>query len=354
MNRWQAAMTIGIALSWSAGAAAQAPVTHAQLQAVNADGSSAWEETFPFTIQGVILNDPEEMLDVSFNPTAQLPPEGGQYQMFIQALTEGDRGGTALYMAQRSPPFIGDAYDEPTWTSEVQRVTVDANGRTFRKGDLVEVLARKAIFFNGKRNINEAHRTTVSNNFDITRVRANVGLPQAEPITLADLKDADDSAIFDATRATGGEKYQGMRVRLDGIRLADTTGWGQTAWTDRVCMAADDTGRSLLLRLPRTDLGPVRATSTWFSAVGILNQEDSSTNGYELFVQEIGPVLKVGTGLTGGTSVVFPEDYEGYVVQYSDDGLGTWTNLDATPVRMIMVEDDGASLNRTYRLRQVD
>lgn len=352
MNRWRAAIAIVTVLSWSAGAPAQTAVTHAQLQDVNADGSSAWMETFPFTIQGVIVNDPEEMLDTAFNPEAASPATGGQYQMFSQAVAEGDRGGTALYMAQYS--FLGDHYDEPTWTSEVQRVMLDSNGRTFRKGDLVEVLARKAVFYNGKRNINEAHRTLEANNFDITLVQANAGLPPVEVMTLTDLKRADDSAIFDATRATGGEKYQGMRVRLDGIRLADTTGWGQMAWADRVCTAVDDTGRSLVLRLPRTDMGPVPATSSWFSAVGILNQEGSSTNGYELFVQEIGPVLKVGAGLTGGTAVMFPEDYDGYVVQYSDDGLGTWTDLDATPARMIMVEDDGASSNRTYRLRKGD
>ncbi|MDY0149948.1 MAG: hypothetical protein RBT03_07675 [Kiritimatiellia bacterium] len=352
MKRWQTAMSIAIGLSWSAGAAAQTPVTHAQLQAVNGDGYRAWVETLPFTIQGVIVNDPEEMLDISFNPEATTTPTGGQYQMFIQGVAEGDRGGTALYMGQRSK--LGDHYAEPTWTSEVQRVMVDSNGRKFRKGDHVEVRARKALFYNGKLNINEAHRTTVSNNFDITLVQANVGLPLAEAITLADIKNADDSAIFDATRATGGEHWQGMRVRLDGIRLADTNGWGKTNWEDRVCTAVDDTGRSLLLRLPRTDLGPVQATSTWFSAVGILNQEGSWTNGYELFVQEIGPELKVGAGMTGGTSVVFPEDYDGYVVQYSDGGPGTWTNLDATPVRMIVVEDDAASPNRSYRLRRVD
>jgi hypothetical protein len=62
----------------------------------------------------------------------------------------------------------------------------------------VEVTARKAIFYNGKFNINEVHRTLEENNFDMALVQANVGLPPAEAITLADLKNPDDSAIFDA------------------------------------------------------------------------------------------------------------------------------------------------------------
>lgn len=359
MKRRVAAIGLLAVLGWSTGALAQTTVTHWELQAVNGDGTSAWTETFPFTIQGVILNDPEEMLDPAFNPDATAEGRtGGQYQMFIQAVATGDRGGSALYMAQNYEaigPWIPSGNDYGAdWTNEMQRVMVDGNGRKFRKGDLVEVTARKALFYNGKRNINEAHRTTVSNDFDIVLVQANVGLPPAEAITLADLKHPDDSAIFDDTRTTGGEHWQGMRVRLDGIRLTDTNGWGQSAWADRVCTAADDTGRTLPLRMPRTDLGDAPATSTWFSAVGILNQENSPTNGYELFVQEIGPVLHVAKGLNGGVAVAFSGDYEGYVVEYSDNGLHTWTNLDATPVRMILVEDDGVSSNRVYRLRKID
>ena len=150
-------------------------VTHAELQAVTEEGKSAWEEIFPFTIRGVILNDPEEMLPLAFNPEATGPSTGGQYQMFIQAVAAGDRGGTALYMAQRS--FLsGQNYDEAGWLSEMQRVRFDENGRRFRKGDLVEVTARKALFYNGKRNINEAHRIDPNNNFDVALVKPNVGL----------------------------------------------------------------------------------------------------------------------------------------------------------------------------------
>ena len=329
-------------------------VSHWELQAVTSTGTSAWVEAFPFTIQGVIVNDPEEMLPVAYNPDATGTSNGGQYQMFIQAVAAGDRGGTAIYMAQMSY-IAGNNYDEAGWNSEMQRVRYDGNGRKFRKGDLVEVTARKSLFYNGKRNVNEAHRTLEDNNFDVALVRPNTVLPQAEAITLADLKNADDSAIFDATRATGGEHYQGMRVRIDGIRLATTNGWGQSAWANRICTAADDAGRTLTLRMPLTDLGPAPATSTWFAATGILNQESTNYVGhYELFVQEIGPALELGRSASGGVAASFSADYEGYVLEASDDGLETWSAVDATPVKVIWIEDDGASSNRVYRLRKVD
>ena len=342
-----------LALGAATAGAQTSVVSHWELQAVTSTGTSAWVEAFPFTIQGVIVNDPEEMLPVAYNPDATGTSNGGQYQMFIQAVAAGDRGGTAIYMAQMSY-IAGNNYDEAGWNSEMQRVRYDGNGRKFRKGDLVEVTARKSLFYNGKRNVNEAHRTLEDNNFDVALVRPNTVLPQAEAITLADLKNADDSAIFDATRTTGGEHYQGMRVRIDGIRLATTNGWGQSAWANRICTAADDTGRTLSLRMPLTDLGPAPATSAWFSAMGIMNQEGGNTNGYELFVQEIGPELAIGKSASGAAAVNFAADYEGYVLEYSDDGLNTWTNLDATPVKVIAIEDAAAPTNRMYRLRKAD
>ena len=334
---------------WTSVSAQTAVVTHAELQAVTTNGTSAWVENFPFTIRGVIVNDPEEMLPPAYNPEATGTSNGGQYQLFIQAAVPGDRGGTALYMAQMS--FLaGNNYDEAGWNSEMQRVMYDGNGRKFRKGDLVEVTARKALFYNGKLNINKAHRTTTSNNFDVALVKANVGVPQAEGISLEDLKNADNSAIFDATRATGGEYYQGMRVRLDGVRLSNTNGWGKTNWSDRICTVEDAAGHTLAMRMPLSDLGDPPATSTYFSATGILNQEGSNTNGYELFVQEIGPVLSITQGAAGGVAVNFSSDYKGYVLQASDDGLGTWQDVDLTPKMMVVIEDEGTVSNRIYRL----
>lgn len=326
-------------------------VTHWELQAVNEEGKSAWAEEFPFVIQGIILNDPEEMLPLEFREDATNPSNGGQYQMFIQAVGEGDRGGTALYVAQRS--FMpGQNYEESGWEAEVERLLYDANGRKFRKGDWVEVTARAGLFYNGKFNINKAHLTTPDNNFDVVLVKVNAGLPKAEPITLADLKDESDVAIFDETRLSGGEFYQGVRVRLDGVRLTNTNGWGKTMWAERICKVEDGLGRTLDLRMPLTDLGepPV----SWFSVVGILNQEGSSTGGYELFVQEVGPELKLS--VEGGmASMSFSGDYEGFVLEATDDlEGGEWAEVDATPRVMIVVEEEAGAANRVYRLRKAD
>ena len=341
-----------LAMACGAAASAQTAVTHTNLQSVTLTGTSAWVESFPFAIRGVIVNDPEEMLDPAFNPDATSPSTGGQYQLFIQAFAAGDRGGTALYMSQRS--YIGDHYDAATWASEMHRVMYDGNGRKFRKGDWVEVTARKALDYSGKRNINESHRTTASNDFDVALVKANAGLPQAEAIRLSDLVRADNSQIFDPSRATGGEHWQGMRVRLDGLRLTSTNGWGQSAWSNRICTATDGSNRTFHLRMPRTDLGAPPSTATVFSATGILNQEDSYTNGYELFVQELGPTLSVGTNIVGSLAVSFSADYEGYVLEASDDGLQNWNPVDVTPVKVIVIEDDSDSPTRAYRLRKVD
>ena len=350
-------VAMGLAcLGWCAAVSAQtAVVTHVELQAVNSTGHTAWVESFPFAIRGVIVNDPEEMLDYSYNPDATASNVmGGQFQVFFQGV-DGDRGGTALWMAQnyQAMGMSGQDYGSE-WTNEMRRVQYDANGRKFRKGDLIEVTARKALFRGGKRNINEAHRITSSNDFDVVLVQANVGLPQAEAATLADLVNADGSQIFDPDRLLGGEHWQGMRVRLDGIRMTNTNGWGQTNWSARICTVTDDQGRSFPLRMPLTDLGAPPATTTVFSATGILNQENSNTNGYELFVQEIGPALHVGQGVSGGVALSYSSDYAGYVVQYSDDGLESWQDADLTPRMTIVVEDDGVATNRFYRLIKKD
>ncbi len=353
-------LPLGCALCLACGTrsgAQTAVVTHAELQATDSVGYSADATNYPFVIQGVLINDPEEMLDTGFNPGATDTASGAQYQVFIQSTGTGDRGGTALWMAQYN--FIpGQIYEAADWSNEMVRVRTDTNSRAFRKGDQVEVTARKTLFFGGKRNINEGHLIDPSFNFDLALVKANAGLPQAEVLTLSDLVTSGTNQLFDSTRTLGGEHWQGMRVRLDGIRLATTNGWGKTNWSDRLCTAVDNTGRALPLRMPLTDLGAPPATSAWFSAVGILNQESGSstagTNGYELFVQEIGPVLNVGTNITGSQAVSYSSDYEGYVLEASDDGLQNWGAVDITPKNVIVIEDDSVSPNRAYRLRKID
>jgi len=131
-------------------------------------------------------------------------------------------------------------------------------------------------------------------------LQAGYGLPAPEVITLADVMGVDDGDpathedIFDATRMTGGEYYQGRLVRINSLNMVDSSGWGQEVWPDRLCTVSDGQGRYFTLRMTRgsmVDLGPV--PSGKFDVVGIFNQESGSgsdgTFGYELFVTEVIP-----------------------------------------------------------------
>jgi hypothetical protein len=255
-----------------------------------------------------MLNDPEERLDAApqflpWNNGGNAFRLGGEWEIFIQAVEPGDRGGTACWMGQNygNLPWLHDedlSYSDTVWLAEVDRLNRDPeHHHRFRAGDLVEVTAARSLFYAGKRNINEAHDTQPSADFVIRLLHAGYGLPEPEVITLSDLTRPDDGdpqtseAIFDATRSSGCEYYQGMRVRITGLRLVDDSGWGQTAWGDRLCIVRDGTGRHFTLRMPLTDLGPAPEEAIVFDAVGILDQDSGSsqdgTTGYNLFVQEI-------------------------------------------------------------------
>ena len=340
--------------------------THTNLQSVTAMGASAWAGTHPFTIRGVILNNPEEMMDIAWDPQAESQNQmGAQYQIFIQTVAANDRGGTALWMGQNYSslgPWIpaGNFYSEVRWSNEMVRVNYDTNAaHHFRAGDLVEVTANQSLFYGGKRNVNEAHRTNALNDFSVSLVEAGRGLPDPEVIVLTNLVSDGTNQIFDATRQSGGEYYQGMRVRIEGIRLATnyfgTNGWSKTAWGDRRCTVTDGNNRYFTLRMPLTNLGP--APRDWFSAVGIVNQESGSGTdgrfGYELFVQEIGPTVRFV--MSGGNILVYwSGTYTNYILECTTNltDSASWTNVVTAPVKWIAIEEEPADQPRYYRLRQ--
>jgi hypothetical protein len=185
--------------------------------------------------------------------------------------------------------------------AEVCRLNHDPNtGRKFRAGDLIEITANQALFFGGKRNLNEGHDVDPAANFTISLVASNYGLPTPEVITLADVMQPGGTPsdpqswlpIFDQTRATGGEHWQGMRVRINGLLLLGTSNCNPAnLWATRKCTVTDGQGRYFTLRHPRYSLGPPLTNK--FDAVGIFTQESGSgiqgTNGYELFVQQVIP-----------------------------------------------------------------
>ena len=73
--------------------------THSSLQAVTTTGASAWNGKFPFALRGVLLCNPDEMLDFTpnyqtWNNGANQYSMGGEWQIIFQAVDMGDSGGT--------------------------------------------------------------------------------------------------------------------------------------------------------------------------------------------------------------------------------------------------------------------
>lgn len=355
-------------------AACASAESHSQLQAVTPSGTSAWIPSYPVSLTGVLLTDPGEMLDstANFQP-ASAGTMGGEWQIVIQSAWPGDRGGTVCWMGQnyalRRPP--GDdsfSYSNEAWLAELDRVNHDpASGHAFRKGDLVTVTANGSLFFGGKRNLNEMHRNEPDYDFSISLVASNYGLPNPEVISLASLLRTNDhnpatsEDIFDSTRLSGGEYWQGMRIRINGLRLETTEGWNPAgAWADRRCLATDGEDRLIPLRLPRYSLGA--APTNLFDAIGILNQESGSgaqgTNGYELFVQEIAPSASPVLNASLSPVISWPGPLENYELQFKPaaDEASSWQKATNQPGlvegRWTVVIPPEESRTRIYRLHR--
>ena len=350
--------------------AADVPVqTHTNLQAVASNGSSATiglVAGVPFVVRGVLTTELDEMLD----PTASADPsKGGQFQVFVQAVDEGDRGGTALWMIQNyttGGPFVPPGNDaaDGEWEAEMARVMTDeASGHRFRKGDFVEVHATQTTFYGGKRNITENHRVDPANDFSIRLLQAERGVPRAEVIALADLFTPENTLLFDATRQSGGEYYQGMRVKINHVRFSRINGWGETVWSNRVGAIRDEYGRELNVRFPLPRYlqnWPLPATNQFLTLVGILNQEGSSSDnvgGYELYVQEVWPHLSAPVAHGGAVGIWLSADFtDKIVLEVNDDLMNPdgWHPQEESAQSidgMILYEDTSDMPARYYRLR---
>ena len=346
------------------------------LETVDTNGVSTWTGSLPFTVVGVLLTDPGEMLDstpdfVAWDSGAGMYQMGGQWQVFVQALPPG-RGGIECWMAQNygnlpwEPHDGSDSYSNAAWAAEVARVSQDpGTGHKFAKGDLVAVTANGSLFYGGMQNINEEHNTNPAYDFTISLVQSGYGLPQPEVISLASVIGTNLSAtghydLFDATRATGGEHWQGMRVRINGLTLTTTDGWTTNSdWDSRYCTATDGEGRKLPLIHPLYDLGA--APTNRFDATGVFIQESGSSSdgtfGYELFVQEITPSADATLTIATKPVITWPASLSNYQLQAADSADSpNWTAVTNIPVLangLNTVILDPSSPMKVYRLQRI-
>jgi len=345
--------TVGFAgLLLAAGGLKAETVTN--LEAVDANGVSIWNGNYPITLVGVLLADPSEMLDstpdfIPWDSGAGMFQLGGQWQVFVQTIYSGDRGGVECWMGQNYGNLPWEAssdlsYTDTAWAAEVSRVSHDpTTGHAFHKGDLVMVTANGSLFYGGQQNINEEHSIDPAYDFTLSLISSNFGLPAPEVISLASVISTNPGPtghydIFDSTRATGGEHWQGMRVRINGLTLVTTSGWNTNSdWNSRYCTVTDGEGRQFPLIHPLYDIGP--APTNRFDATGIFLQESGSgtdgTFGYELFVQEIAPASDAVLSIANQPVITWPASLSNYQLQSSDSLNGpNWTTLTNTPAIM--------------------
>ena len=376
--------TLSTLLAGLIGAALAADAARAEtvtnLEAVDSSGVSTWSGSFPFTITGVLLTDPDEMLDstpnfIPWNDGAGAFKMGGQWQVFVQTISTNDRGGVECWMGQNygnlpfEPHDGSDHYTNEAWGAEVWRVSHDpVTGHAFHKGDLVTVTVNGSLFYGGMQNINEEHSIDPAYDFIVSLVSSNYGLPAPEVISLASVVRTNDGLsayydIFDQTRATGGEHWQGMRVRINGLTLVATNGWSASPdWDSRKFAVTDGEGRYFTLIHPLSSLGP--APTSRFDATGVFVQESGSgtdgTFGYELFVQEIEPSATVALNITqqnGSVVLTWPSSLGNWQLQ-STDSLSNpdWaavTNSPALISGQYTVAWEPTTLQKFFRLKRV-
>jgi hypothetical protein len=259
-------------------------VTHEELQAVDADGVATYPVGGKVIVTGIILNNPEDILDSTPGPDTGYM--GGEWQIYIQG--EGDdHAGTAVYMAQYGAKAGGDGiYSDDEWLAEMARINYDPNtGYHFTAGDRVRVTGWYK-FYNGKLNINEQHNVEPRFDFQIELLEPAVGLPQPEVITLDMVEDAKSQFTFDQTRLTGCEYYQARRVRVNDVNIVDPYAWAPNG-TITIC---DKTGRTFPVKLglgsgfADPDMCPVGQ----IDVIAIFDQEASAyspcLDGYRLWV----------------------------------------------------------------------
>jgi hypothetical protein len=333
-------------------------IKHSEYQAVNSDGSSAYGGTFPIRLIGVVANNTEDWLDPTpdYDPGYSPWQMGGEAEFFLQAVNLDetpwdpdpanpfdDFGGTACWMGQNygnhiihQDPFF--SYTDAEWTAELGRLGLfggDGVTNPLAVGDLVEVRVRGGLSYQGKMNVNEQHNSDPANDFEVVVLQRGFGVPDPEPVQLADLKDAADQFIFDPTRQTGGEHWQGGLVRLLNLQVETAV-----EWTSNTDIEVTDGVRTLSVHLglnPGFDGTVLFQPGEIFDLIGVLDQKDPTyQGGYRLLAMHIAHADPVPTRLSldfisGETVVRWPEN-EGTHLLYSNSlEPGSWQPVAETP-----------------------
>ena len=256
-------------------------VTHMEFQAVDETGESTYASAEQVTLEGIVLNNPADMLDPTADDTVTTMYDvSGQWQFFFQG--EGDDlAGTAVWMGQlyNNLPWVAldGGYSNEAWIAELTRL----NAAQFAPGDRVRVTGY-FLSYKGKTNVNEQHSNDPANDFTIELLEAGVGLPKPEVVTLDDLKDDADAFIFDPLREAGGERYQSRLIKIEDVNMVDPNGWspeGELTITDGVKTLPVKLGRGTGIYAGSYNLAEP------FDIIGILDQESADlVDGYRLYV----------------------------------------------------------------------
>ena len=283
-------------------------------------GSSNWQSSFsgplPFRLRGVISADSEDWLDSTAHYTGTFTPWylGGQAEIFVQAVNlDGtpwdpdpntafnDFGGTSCWMGQNygNLPWISDpqgSYTDEDWYNELNRLQLwhpDTSGlppppaQPVRKGDLVEIRTSVGgLSYNGKMNVNEQHINDPSQDFEVVVLQRAYGLPTPAELTLSNLKNSDNSFIFNpaAPRDSGAEHYQMSRVKLNNVRLTNLLLWGP----NMDLKLTDDSGRDIDVHLG-LDAGfySYITPAGTYNVTGVIDQESGNgRDSYRLLALE--------------------------------------------------------------------
>jgi hypothetical protein len=277
---WSAIFGLATAISSRADASVEL-VSHQDFQAVNQNGEQTYNASDKVILEGILLNNPADMLDPKPDDSITEPFNlGGQWQIFFQG--EGDdHAGTAVFLGQlyNNLPWIDPdgGYSNQEFIAELARL----NSARFSPGDRIRVTGYY-LSYKGKLNINEQHNKNPDHDFTIETLKRGVGLPRPDVVTLDELKDSNDNFIFDSSRQSGCEYYQGRLVKIERVWFADAHNWGPNTQ-----LVVTDGLKTFPVKLGRGNgiyAGSNNLTEP-FDVIGIMDQEGTNLkSGYRLYV----------------------------------------------------------------------